>query len=103
MQRLYCELHTQDLVLGRGKAFPSPLRPDPVSHPLATAHLFSGVKQMGCEAEQLPLSNIAAGNTWSYTVTPAYILIQQIYIGQINNIFSENSQNFILCRHTFLF
>jgi len=44
---------------------------------------------MGCEAEQLPLSNIAAGNTWSYNVTPAYVLIQQIYICQINNIFSK--------------
>jgi hypothetical protein len=51
---------------------------------------------MGCEVEQLPLSNFATGNTWSYTVTPAYIfktwgLIQQIYIGQINIIFSKNS------------
>jgi hypothetical protein len=51
---------------------------------------------MGCEAEQLPLSNVAGGNAWSYTVTPAYIfkiwgLIQQIYIGQINIIFSKDS------------
>jgi hypothetical protein len=51
---------------------------------------------MGCEAEQLPLSNVAAQNTWRYTVTPAYIfkawgLIQRIYIGQINIIFSKKS------------
>jgi hypothetical protein len=56
---------------------------------------------MGCEAEQLPLSDVAAGNTWSYTATPAYIfktwgLIQQIYISQINNIFSKKSSFYSL-------
>jgi len=62
---------------------------------------------MGCEAEQLPLSNVAAGNTWSYTVTPTYIfktwgLIQQTYIGQIHIIFPK-IQDFIPCRRSFLF
>jgi len=89
-------VHLRYLVHVRGRSFPSRLRPDPISHSLAAVHLFSEVKQMGCEAEQLPLSNVAAGNTGSYTVTPAYIfktwgLIQQIYIGQINNIFSKVS------------
>ena len=107
MQRLFCELYTRDLVLSRGRTFASRLRPDPVSHPLATVHLFSGVKQVGCEAEQLPISNVATGNTWSYTFNPAYIFKTWGLFSKSKSsrsiLSSPKSQVFIPCGRSFLF
>jgi hypothetical protein len=48
----------------------------PASYPMVTGALFSGVKQLGCEANHSPPSSANVKNLWSYTSTPPYVCIE---------------------------